>query len=299
MTDRISPTSDLGFRKILISPENKDVLQGIIGDFFNFRPALDDITITSPYDIKAYRENLKQVDGTEKSIAKFRETIQDVAADIKIAEFGAEIQIRHEEYFSERSLHYVCTRFCANYSRTGAMKQLSDGSYLRYSSLKPVYALNILGYPHFPGDDDALRVFTLYDRERHKSFDIEYLTIAYFELKKSRIETANQRHWQKYFLTGEAPDDAPEYIKKAAWVIEKANLTQEERDMYDQVEKWQEIHKNEIYSAHLEGKLEGKLEGEKTKSIAIALNALQMGMTIADISQLTGLTEDEIRKLAH
>ena len=84
------------------------------------------------------------------------------------------------------------------------MKQLPDGTLLRYSSLKPIYALNILGYPHFSEDDDALRIFTLYDRERKKSFDREYLTIAFFELTKNNIETANQRHWRTYFNTGEA-----------------------------------------------------------------------------------------------
>ena len=34
MTERISPISDLGFKKSLSSPESKDVLQGLIGDFF-------------------------------------------------------------------------------------------------------------------------------------------------------------------------------------------------------------------------------------------------------------------------
>jgi len=51
------------------------------------------------------------------------------------------------------------------------MEQDYDGAFLLYSSLKPIFTLNILGYPHFVGDDDALRIFTLYDRKRNKSFD--------------------------------------------------------------------------------------------------------------------------------
>jgi predicted transposase YdaD len=35
------------------------------------------------------------------------------------------------------------------------------------------------------------------------------------------------------------------------------------------------------------------------KALAIAKNALHMGMTISEVSQLTGLGEEEIRKLAH
>ena len=59
MTDRIPPTSDLGFKKTLCSPENKDILQGIIGDFFNLRIPLDEINVIAPYNIKAYREYIK------------------------------------------------------------------------------------------------------------------------------------------------------------------------------------------------------------------------------------------------
>jgi len=314
MTDRIPPTSDLGFRKIMTSPETKDVLQGIIGDFFNLRIPLDEITVTAPYDIKAYREYIKQADGSEKSLAKFRETIQDVTADIKSAGFGAEIQIKNEQYYSIRSVYYACSRFCANYNRTGEMKQLPDGTYLRYSSLKPIYSLNILGYAHFSGDDDALRILTLYDSERKKSLDREYLTIAYFELTKGNVETANLRHWQTYFNTGESADNAPDYIKKATRVIEKANLTQEERDMFEQFERAEERYKNTIYAALLEGEERGMKLGEergeervkklweadkKETTVAIARNALQMGMTINEVSRLTGKSEDEIRQLMH
>ena len=39
-----------------------------------------------------------------------------------------------------------------------------------------------------------------------------------------------------------------------------------------------------------------RVEEEK---IEVARNALQMGISIADISHHTGLAEDEIRKLAH
>ena len=56
MTKRISPTNDLAFKKTFSERGNEDVLQGIIGDFFDFRPKLDDITITVPYSIKAYQE---------------------------------------------------------------------------------------------------------------------------------------------------------------------------------------------------------------------------------------------------
>ena len=74
-------------------------------------------------------------------------------------------------------------------------------------------------------------------------------------------------------------------------------------DMFDHLEMAEEKYKNTIYAALLEGEergeARGEARGEKTKAIAIARNALHMGMAISDVSRLTGLTEDEIRQLSH
>ena len=169
-----------------------------------------------------------------------------------------------------------------------------------------IYALNIIDYRHFP-DDDALRVLTLYDRKRNKALEVEYLTIAYFELTKKYIETANQRHWRTYFKTGEAAEDAPEYIKKAARIIERANMTKKERDMADQLQRAEAANDSVIYTAQIEGerigeargKAEGEARGKAEERLAIARNLLEMGMSISDISRCTGALEDEIKKLTH
>ena len=92
---------------------------------------------------------------------------------------------------------------------------------------------------------DEINVTAPYDI---KSYE-EYLTIAYFELTKNKVETVNQRHWKAFFNTGDASADAPEYIRKAARVIERANMTQEERDMFDQLQKAKDIYETFYNSA--------------------------------------------------
>ena len=73
--------------------------------------------------------------------------------------------------------------------------------------------------------------------------------------------------------------------------------------MINRLEMAEEIYKNTLDAAHLEGKIEGerigKIEGEQSKAIAIARNLLNVGMSVSDISRHTGLAEDEIRKLMH
>ena len=185
----------------------------------------------------------------------------------------------------------------------------SDGKPIRYSSLIPVYSLNILGYNHFQEDKDALRIFELYDPKRNKRFGKELLKIGFFELKKENIETENQRRWRDYFLTGEVDEDAPEYIKKASRTIEYANLGEEERNMASAVEKAEATYQAVLYGSYLEGKDEGKAEGMAVGMAAgmatgrteglyeVARKLLRRNRPIAEIMEDTGLTLEEIEKL--
>jgi len=51
--DRILPIGDLAIKKVLASEENKDILAGLIEDFFDV--VVEELTIISPYSIAAYR----------------------------------------------------------------------------------------------------------------------------------------------------------------------------------------------------------------------------------------------------
>ena len=46
---RISPTSDLAVKKVLASEEHKDILSGLIDDFFAVWP--EDLIIEKPYSV--------------------------------------------------------------------------------------------------------------------------------------------------------------------------------------------------------------------------------------------------------
>lgn len=67
---------------------------------------------------------------------------------------------------------------------------------------------------------------------------------------------------------------------------------QTQKDKFDALVKY-----NEIEDAKKEGKTEGKAEGIKEKTVEIAKNMLKKKMNIKDISEITGLTEEEINSL--
>ncbi len=64
--------------------------------------------------------------------------------------------------------------------------------------------------------------------------------------------------------------------------------------MYDFVKEREQAMFEE---GQIAGEKRGRLEGENANKIAVAIKMLSMGMDIAMISEATGLTEDEIRKL--
>ena len=64
--------------------------------------------------------------------------------------------------------------------------------------------------------------------------------------------------------------------------------------MYDFVKEREQAMFEE---GQLAGEKRGRLEGEMVKQKSIAARMLTMGMDIAMISEATGMTEDEVKKL--
>ena len=291
--DRVSPTADMAFKKVFGSEENKDILGGFIEDFFELKP--EEIVIEKPYSIAVCKEFIKS-----EEISTLRETLKDVAATFKTADFVSELQVRKTSYYEERSLYYPLNRFVQNYSKVEAMKIDVNGKPIRYSSLRPVYSMNILGYNLFEDDEDALRIFELYDPKRNKNFIKKLLRIGYFELKKSNIETVNQKYWHDYFNTGKVDDKAPEHIKKASRIIEFVNLSEEERNMISTLERLEANEQAERYYLYTEGKAEGKAENEKkayAEKLESISNLIEMGLTDSQISKAMKIPEKEVANL--
>ncbi len=234
---KVLATNDLLFKKVLASEENKDILAGFIQDFFEIIP--DEIIINNPYSIHDYKEIIEN-----EEVTILRETMRDISISLKLMNITLELQVRQTQFFEERSLYYPFDRYCQNYNNFSTNfiaeneneKGTSKGKFNRYSTLKPVYTLNILGYKHF-NDELPLRVFQLYDPKRKKCFENDLIKIGFFELAKENPETVHQRYWREFFLTGIVPENAPDYIKKATTIINYVNLSKEEQRVTDALEK--------------------------------------------------------------
>jgi len=276
----VNPTSDLAFKKVLGSNENIHILAGFINDFFFIKP--DNLVVENPYSIKAYRELVKNQD-----TFRLRPTVSDVAAVMDFADYRSELQLRRGNFYDERSLYYPLDKFVGRY-------KIVPNEESRYMRLRPIYAMNILGYNHFPDDNDALRIFQLYDPVRNKSFPKNLINFAYFELQKTNIETQNQKYWQDYFLRKPLPQDAPDYIRSAMQIIDRSNMDKEELDMLTYTEYLQSIYDDQLAYARDEGHAEGHAEGRTEAVSDFIIKLLKRNIPIEEIMEYTGCTRAQI-----
>ena len=78
---------------------------------------------------------------------------------------------------------------------------------------------------------------------------------------------------------------------------EIAKFTPEEMRHYEDSLKYYRDLKNSLDTARDEGWLKGKHEGSREEKLVIAQKALTMGMSIPEIMQLTGLSQEAIEQL--
>jgi hypothetical protein len=270
------------FKKLMASEENKDILGGLITDVLGIIP--EDLKIISPYSIELCKELLGAED-----VNKLRYTLRDVTASFKMGDFVSELQIRKTQHFHERLLYYPLKRFCDNYGAKGRVTFGADGKPNLYSSLRPVFALNILEQSHYDEDDDALRIFELYDPVRHKRFGKDLLKIGCFELNKVNIESENQKHWRDFFMSKAISDNAPDYIKKANEVIDFVNLGEEEKKVAEALEKAGATLQDELDFSYFSGKAEGETIG-----MLNVIKMLKQGKSIDEIMMDKGISLAEV-----
>jgi len=266
---------DLPFKKIFASPEHKDVLIGLINDFYDLD--IVDVQIGNPYDIKEFSNQDKGYFVTEVDI---------ICTDSKNIKYTIEMQVQKLEYYIERSVYYNFTKYISSY---GVKSQMRDPR-SKYSSLYPTYSINILDFTQF--DDEApIHKFSLYDLENEMKLSTpENIIIGYFELNKdAKRLNRNLKYWKDFFTTGNVSEGAPEYIKKAENIIDTSNLSKEEKKMIDIAERIREDSiAREIYV---------KNEGVRNGKIEVATNLLKRNQSIELISEVTGLSLEELKKL--
>lgn len=203
-----------------------------------------------------------------------------------------EVQVTRELYFLERILY-------------GAAKAITEHIKLGniYSEVKKVYSISILYFDIGKGDDylyhgqniftgvhtgDFLQVTSkekdaLVRRLPSEIFP-EYFLIRVNEFDKVAVTPLEE--WIDYLKNGYIrPDTKAPGLEEARQKLIYYNMDTAEREAYDRHVDAIMIQNDVLGTAKLEGIME------------VAVRALKMGMSIEDITKLTGLSREEIEKL--
>jgi predicted transposase/invertase (TIGR01784 family) len=241
-----------------------------------------------------------------------RNTVVDVrCTDTAGRQFLVEMQLFWNESFKSRVLLNASKAYVKQLNKTEEFKLL-----------QPVYALNFVNdtFEKTPGMENEYyhhyRIVNINNTEKQ----IEGLEFFFVELPKfkpqNRAEKKLHELWLR-FLTeiNERTEKIPQElldndeIREAVSYVERGAYTKEQLETYDRRKIDTMTVTSMISAAKAEGKAEGEARGEARglekgeargewkKTLAIAQNALNMGMSDEEVMKLTGLHKEDLNQL--
>jgi predicted transposase/invertase (TIGR01784 family) len=266
--------NDIAFRKIFGNENKKEVLVSFLNAILDFEGnhKITDITILNPYQLPKFRDG--------------KATIIDVKAkDRSGREFIVEMQVADALGFSKRVLYYTSQ---------GYVTQIDRGEF--YDKLNPTIFIGILDFAisKNPKYLNRHRILDVETGERiMEDMEFNFIELPKFNIERKDLKTLVEK-WVFFIKEAETLEVIPDEMDDAGLrsAFEQANIqtwSQEEIDAYD-------------YAGLRE--TEDRLRLEKARADAIKDNQLKIagqmkikGMDINIISEVTGLTNEEINEI--
>jgi len=216
--------------------------------------------------------------------------------DTRGRQFLVEMQMNWTTAFKQRVLFNASKAY---------VTQTEKG--FEYSNLKPVYALNLINQNYLPDSPEYYHHYAVVHLQDNNE-KLEGLEFVFVELPKFKAKNVTDKKLQVLwlrFLTeiNEQSDKISEEllenpeIQQAINFVHEASLNKDEKALYDK--NWDRIssEKTILNQTREESEAKGRAEGEQIGLRRVALNAKKKGMSIKEISELTGLSEKEITEL--
>lgn len=188
----------------------------------------------------------------------------------------------------------------------------------RLCRLQPKGRKNLLNDKRFqPDNDDFYHDYAILNVD-HPERSLDYLRFVFVELPKFKPRNVLEKKmavlWLR-FLTeiNENTDEVPaellenEQIRRALSIVEKSAMTEGQLYVYerfgDQVNREHVLAEGNFNDGlaigEAKGRAEGRAEGIRNEKLENARKMKQLGIDISTISQVTGLSVEEIEALWH
>lgn len=289
----ISLLTDFGFKRIFGTRPNKDLLVNFLNSMFNGEQVITDVRyLNSEHVGDVFAE---------------RRAIFDVYCENERGEkFIVEMQNAYQKHFKDRSLYYATFPI-----REQAPKDASWNFQLNH-----VYIVALLNFdlkePAFDPNDITHDV-GLMDKKTFRVFNdklsFKYVEIANFDKTEAELVTLYDK-WLFALKNISYLDKRPDSFRERVFskLFDEAEIArfnpQELHEYEDSLKAYRDI-KNSIDTALelgreqglAEGIEQGRAEGKAEGRAQIVLSMLAKGLDIATVSELTGLSVEEIRTL--
>ena len=284
MTKRVSigPTTDWLFKRIFGDERHLSSLRA-------FLLAVLDLEVSELEDFSLVDPHLRKEDVSDKF------GVLDVRIRTRAGKsINVEVQVAKEPFLPERIVYYLAKM---------VSEQMSAGD--EYEHIKKVISIIILDYELLEKSSAYHHVFRLQDRAI--SFG-DILEVHTLELPKLPVcdDGTKLWDWLAYFRAKDKHEmqAVAKRDREVAKVVSAyLELTENERakleaDYHEKARKdkaW--LLGNARRAGLAEGLTQGLAQGEKRKALTVARNALALGLDHATVSQLTGLSVEEISQL--
>ena len=277
MSKYLSPKNDLTFKAVFA--EHKHLCISLINSILPLENPVVSIEYLSG-------ELLPMLPGVLKN------SIVDVrCTDSAGRNFIVEMQLYWSNVFQYRVLF--------NASKTLVM-QVEKGA--KYNLIQPVYVISFIN-DVFDNSEEYYHYYKIVNiKDTQKQ--IKGLEFLFIELPKFKPENRAQKKlfelWLSFLTeinenTSEVPEEllANELTREAIGYMERSAFSKEELDVYLE-NKMNCITERGVLE---ESEKKGKIEGEKETNVKNAKGMKQIGISVSQISQITGLTPTEIEAL--
>ena len=280
----VNPFTDFGFKKIFGQEASKPMLIDFLRSLL---PEANIVDLT-------FKDKEKLGKASED-----RKAIYDIyCQDTEGKRIIVELQKARQNYFKDRTVYYATFPI-------QEQAEMGDWNY----ELKAVFCIGILDFK-FDDKHDTTRVKNEVDEVIHtvqlkdqnnklfyKKLKFVYLEMPHFLKAEADLETRLDK-WLYFIRHLEDFQTIPDLFNDDVFIqaFEKAEIAKysdEDRQDYEASLKTYRDLKGVIDTAFDEGKIEGKLE----EKLEVAKKMKAKGLTPSDISDLTGLSEDEIENL--
>lgn len=280
---------DWAVKRMLRDKANFAVLEGLVT-----------VLIGTPIKIL---EILESEGNQENATDKFNRV--DIKAKTEQGEIIiVEVQLTRQLYYLQRMLYGVSKAITEHI-------EIGD----KYDKVKKVYSINILYFDLGQGDDylyhgktvfkgvhtgDLLKVNTR-EQDEIKMRVPEDVFPEYFIIRINNfndVATTPIEEWIDYLKNGRIKEDTiTPGLQEARKKLQYISMNEKERHAYEAHMDDIMVQNDVLDTAKMEGREEGRAEGIKENTLAIARKMKAGGMSAATISEITGLSEEDIEGL--